>query len=86
VRVIREFGCGTCHAIPGVRGARGTVGPPLVTWSRRTYIAGTLPNAPENLVRWVLDPPSIQPATAMPRLGLNERQARDVAAYLYTLD
>jgi len=27
----------------------------------------------------------MKPRTAMPELGLSEQQARDVAAYLYTL-
>ena len=83
--LIREFGCGACHTIPGIRAAAGLVGPPLLFWSRRTFIAGELPNTPENLIRWMRDPPSVEPRTAMPVLGLNEQQARDIAAYLYTL-
>jgi cytochrome c1 len=54
-------------------------------FSRRTYIAGELPNTAENLVRWVQSPTSVEPKTAMPVLGLSNQQARDVAAYLYTL-
>ena len=83
--LIADYGCGNCHTIPGIRSANGVVGPPLFFFSRRTFIAGELPNTPQNLVRWVLDPPSVEPGTAMPVLGLNEQQARDVAAYLYTL-
>ncbi len=84
-RVIVEKNCGSCHTIPGITGAHGLVGPPLLWFSRRTYIAGELPNTPENLVHWVQSPKSLEPATAMPTLGLSEQQARDVAAYLYTL-
>jgi cytochrome c2 len=84
-QLIRDTGCGSCHTIPGVRGANGLVGPPLISWSRRTYIAGELPNTPENLVRWLRNPQSIEPRTAMPVLGLNDPQARAIAAYLYTL-
>ncbi len=83
--VITNAGCGSCHTIPGISGANGLVGPPLYWFSRRTYIAGELPNTPENLVRWVREPKAIEPATAMPTIGLNDQQARDVAAYLYTL-
>ena len=83
--VIAQFDCGSCHTIPGVSGARGLVGPPLLWFSRRTFIAGELPNTPENLVRWVRAPEAVEPATAMPTVGLSEQQARDVAAYLYTL-
>ena len=84
-KVIRARHCGGCHTIPGVRGAHGAVGPPLDFFSRRIYIAGEVPNTPANLVRWVMNPQSIEPTTAMPALGLDERDARDVAAYLYTL-
>jgi cytochrome c1 len=83
--VIERYNCGSCHTIPGVRGARGLVAPPLFWFARRTYIGGEVPNTPDNLVRWVLSPQSIEPKTAMPALGLTEQQARDVAAYLYTL-
>ena len=84
--VILTHGCGACHTIPGIRGARGLVAQPLTFWSKRTFIAGELPNTPDNLVRWVMDPRAIRPKTAMPNLGLDMQEARDVAAYLYTLD
>jgi len=83
--VIRDVGCGSCHTIPGIRGAQGLVGPPLTSFGRRTFIAGELPNTPENLVTWLKNPPAVEPKTAMPALGLNDGQARAVAAYLYTL-
>jgi cytochrome c len=85
-QLIRQYGCGSCHSIPGVREARGLVGPPLMFFGRRTYIAGHVPNSPDNLVRWIVSPQSIDVGTAMPTLGLTEEQARDVAAYLYTLE
>lgn len=84
-QLIHQFGCGACHMIPGIRGANGLVGPPLMSFARRTYVGGEVPNTPENLVHWIESPQSIEPATAMPTLGLNQQQARDVAAYLYTL-
>lgn len=82
---IRSNGCGTCHTIPGVRGANGHVGPPLAGIGSRMYIAGLLSNSPANLVRWIRDPPSVDSLTAMPNVGLTEQDARDIAAYLYTL-
>jgi cytochrome c2 len=85
-RVIASFGCGACHAIPGVRAARGDVGPSLAGFARRTFIGGAIPNVPDRLVLWILDPRALNPDTAMPGLGLTEREARDAAAYLYTLD
>jgi cytochrome c2 len=84
-KLIQDFSCGACHRIPGVRGARGLVGPPLDLFAHRTFIGGQVPNTPQNLVRWVMDPHQVERGTAMPALGLDEQQARDVAAYLYTL-
>src|SRR5690625_5284570 len=83
--VIRGIVCGRCHTIPGIHGADGLVGPPLDHWAKRSFIAGRLPNTPENLVQWIQDTHAIDPESAMPTLGLAEQQARDVAAYLYTL-
>ncbi|HEY6402431.1 MAG TPA: c-type cytochrome [Blastocatellia bacterium] len=85
-QIIHQYGCGSCHTIPGVRGARGMVGPPLISFGRRTFIAGHVPNSPDNLIRWIMGPQSIDAGTAMPALGLNEQQARDIAAFLYTLE
>ena len=82
---IKQFGCGSCHAIPGVRGATATVGPPLAGIAGRAYIAGVLPNQPDNMMTWLMNPRAVDSLTAMPITGLDESQARDVAAYLYTL-
>jgi cytochrome c len=38
--LIRSYGCGTCHVVPGVADANGHVGPPLTEMGRRIYIAG----------------------------------------------
>jgi cytochrome c len=83
--LIRAYGCGACHIIPGVRTARGLVGPPLFDFANRTIIAGEIPNTPPNLVEWIQNPKAVEPKTAMPDLGLSKEQATDVAAYLYTL-
>lgn len=79
------YGCGACHTIPGIRSARGLVGPPLYEFGDRTIIAGELPNTPDNLVRWLQNPKAIEPKNAMPDVGLSKEQATDIAAYLYTL-
>ena len=83
--VIRARECGTCHVIPGIRGAEGHAAAPLTQMGRRTYIAGFLMNEPEAMVKWIMDPQTLDPQTAMPDLGLSDQQARDAAAYLYTL-
>jgi cytochrome c len=84
--MIRAYGCQSCHTIPGVRGANGLVGPPLNHIARRVYIAGILPNSPDNLMRWIQNPQAaIQQPTAMPNMGISEADARDIVAYLYKL-
>ena len=84
--VIQAAGCGSCHRIPGIDAARGLVGPPLDHMARRKIIAGVLQNTPANMITWLLAPQQVVPGNAMPDMGLTERQARDVTAYLYTLD
>jgi cytochrome c len=82
---IVAYGCGACHTIPGIRAAHGFVGPSLAQFARRSYIAGQVPNSSRDLVRWIISPQSIEPGTAMPDLGVKPAEARDIAAYLYTL-
>ena len=80
---IARYGCAACHRIPGF-GASGQVGPPLDDFAVRGYIGGVLPNQPQNLVAWIVDPPAHAPGTAMPNLGVSREEARDIAAYLHT--
>ena len=78
-------GCNACHAIPGIDAARGVVGPPLDGLAQRAFIAGQIPNKPAALVAFLADAPALVPGTGMPNVGLTAEEARDVAAYLYTL-
>ncbi|WP_334190882.1 c-type cytochrome [Noviherbaspirillum sp.] len=82
---IDQYLCATCHQIPGIVGANRHVGPPLNGIGTRKYIAGVLPNTRENMVRWLRHPTAVDPLSAMPDLGVTEKDARDIAAYLYTL-
>lgn len=82
---IQKYGCGSCHTIPGIRGAHSLVGPDLSGVAGRVYIAGVLTNSPDHLVDWIRNPQAIDDKTAMPNLSVNVRDARDIAAYLYTL-
>ena len=84
-RLLYSYGCGSCHTIPGVGEADGTVGPPQSGGGSRLYIAGVLENTPDNLCRWIAQPQEVQPGNAMPDTGVTQQQARDMAAYLYTL-
>jgi cytochrome c2 len=83
--LIRRYGCHACHTIPGIEGATALVGPPLDRIAGRVYLAGRLPNTTQNLMRWIEDPQRVSPGTAMPDVGVTSHDARDIAAYLYTL-
>jgi cytochrome c oxidase assembly factor CtaG len=82
---IERYGCGSCHRIPGISGADALVGPSLERIASRTYIAGHLINEPKAMVPWIRDARHLRSPTAMPTLGVTEQEARDIAAYLYTL-
>jgi cytochrome c1 len=62
------------------------VGPPLSGLGARAYLAGRLENRPENLVRWIINPRSVDPQTVMPNVGVTPHDGRDIAAFLYTLN
>lgn len=82
---LHQHGCNSCHVIPGVTGSNVHVGPPLKGIASRKLIAGSVPNEPQQMVRWLRDPKSIDRWTAMPAMGVSEAAARDMAAYLATL-
>lgn len=84
-KAVARYGCGGCHSIPGVAGSAGEVGPALSGVAVRANIAGKLPNDPRTMIRWLEHPQALSPGSGMPELGVNERDARDMAAYLYTL-
>ncbi len=84
-KMIARYGCGACHTMDGIKGARGLVGPPLNGIGRRLYLGGVITNSPENMARWIVDPRAIDPLTVMPKTGVTLAEARDIAAYLYTL-
>lgn len=85
-RAIAAYGCGSCHVIPGVPGAKGVVGPSLDKLAIRATIAGRLPNAPAAMEHWLRHPQTVVPGNGMPEQGVTARDARDMTAYLYTLD
>lgn len=85
MKAIGRYGCGSCHTIPGIRGANVLVGPPLTRIASRSYLAGEIQNTPTNMVRWIQHPRQIEKGTVMPEMGVTETDARDIAAYLYML-
>jgi len=84
-RLIAQYQCGACHVIPGIAASAGNTGPPLEAFGRRSYIAGRIPNLPDPLVGWLVDPPAMKPGTLMPNVGVSAAEARHMAAYLYTI-
>ena len=84
--LLAHYQCGSCHAIPDVAAARSPAGPPLAAFGRRSYIAGHLPNRPETLARWIVDPAALVQGTPMPAMGVSPADARDMAAFLLALE
>jgi cytochrome c len=85
-QAIERHGCGACHTIPGIPSAHGLAGPPLSGIGKRLYVAGELPNTPENLMHWIRHPREVNDRTVMPELGVTAEEARDIAALLYSLE
>lgn len=77
----QRLGCGACHVIPGIW-PHGTTGPSLARFADRGVIAGRLPNRPDALAAFLLDPSG----TAMPRQPITPPEAADIAAYLHAAD
>ncbi len=80
-----KYGCGSCHGVPEVAGARGNVGPSLVHFADRVCSAGRVRNTPKHLMHGLRDPQSVAPGNAMPNMGVSDQDACDLAAFLYTL-
>ncbi len=80
--VFREKNCVNCHSIAGLM-TSGRVAPDLTHFgSRTTLAAGTLPNTPENLVKWLKNPQSVKEGVLMPDIGLNTDQIKYLTSYL----
>ena len=81
-----QYGCNVCHAIPGVDGPRGSLGPALAGMATRPAISmGTVPNTPEKVAAFIQDPATLNPQSSMPAMGIAPNDAQDIAAYLATL-
>jgi cytochrome c1 len=86
-QIIATKPCVGCHTIPGIPGANGQVGPNLAGVASRTKIAGgaVTVNSPDDLKKWILNPPALKPGTAMPNVGLTDDEATKVVAFLEIL-
>ena len=81
--VFQREPCGGCHTVAGTD-AKGTRGPALSdVGSRRTLAAGTIPNTPDELARWIRDPQEVKPGVLMPPSPqLSDADVRALVAYL----
>ena len=59
--MVERVGCAACHAIPGIDWPEGRSGPSLEGFGASPLIAGRLPNQPDVLTAWLIDPPSLAP-------------------------
>ena len=84
-KLLSHYQCGACHTIPGVPSSRGQVASSLMSFGKRSYIAGRLPNRLDLLVQWIVQPQALVPSTTMPSMGVSPEDARHMAAYLMEL-
>jgi len=82
---IARYNWGACHRIPADGPATDVAGPALNGIATRSFVAGVLPNDPTSLERWIQHPQDVLPGNGMPEQGVRPHEARDIAAYLYTL-
>jgi cytochrome c1 len=86
-QIIATKQCVSCHTIPGVPNATGTVGPNLAGVASRSKIAGGAVNntGPDDLRKWISDPAALKPGTAMPKVPLTDNELTAIVAFLETL-
>lgn len=81
--------CMSCHQIAGLESPVTPQQPaPDLTHfgDRQTIAAGMLPNTPEELARWLRDPPAVKPGSKMPDYDLTEPQIEAMVEYLESLE
>lgn len=86
-RLLGAKGCGSCHVVPGLATAKGTIGPSLAgVGGRRQLAGGVVPhNSVEDLAAWIMNPQALKPGTAMPAVPMTEDEALKIATFLETL-
>jgi cytochrome c1 len=83
---VAHYACTACHSIPGLSHTGDVTGPSLAhVGSALTFADGQVENTPENLVAWIQTPARLKSSTSMPNMNVNEKDARDIAAFLCTL-
>ena len=83
--VFESNACAFCHRIGGTQ-ANGRTAPNLThVASRPSIAAGMLETNPENISRWIADPPGVKPGTRMPKVPLTREEHEALVAYLSSL-
>ena len=84
-RLLLDKGCGGCHTVAGVPGASGVAGPNLTNIGLRPTLAGTtIPNSPQTMTSWLMNPAALKADARMPNLGLTQQEAQDLTAFLFS--
>lgn len=85
-QLAEQYGCTVCHAVPGIEGPQGALGPSLAGVAARPKISNdVVVNTPENLAKYIEDPAMLNPDSTMPALGMPAADAKDLAAFVLTL-
>jgi cytochrome c oxidase subunit II len=84
--------CIACHSINGLQNPQtgqplaATGGPNLTHFASRSCFAGCyLDNTPEDVARWLANPPAVKPGSFMPDYNLSPDQIEALTAYLESL-
>ena len=90
-KLLNTKGCGSCHVFSGAPPLAGAapVRPGATGLTPAMTLAPDLRFArdrlrPGALVAWLKSPKAMKPDTVMPETGLNDAEARDMAAYILT--
>jgi cytochrome c len=82
--------CHSCHEIPGIPVNRDVRGPSLKHWAKQSTIAKKWPNTPENLEDFLQHPERMLHGsglkTEMTMSSVKSGDAKDIAAYLFSID
>ena len=83
-QVFQQSACSACHTIAGT--SSGTAGPDLThIASRQQLAAGTIPNTPDTLASWIVNPQAAKPGNRMPNESLSGPDVQALVAYLENL-
>lgn len=75
LKIFVQKNCANCH-FTGLAPSLTHVG------SRETLAAGTLPNTPADMARWLKNPQAVKKGVLMPDNGLTADQIKNLTAYL----